>query len=66
MWITQIDCREASIVQAPGGCNQYYFGREGTLKTFNFEGVQYLGMVSNKMSTVTIFGHKQIKKKIHL
>ena len=49
MWITQIDCTENSIVQAPGGCNQYYFGREGIIKTFNFEGVQYLANQNYKM-----------------
>ncbi len=42
IWITQINCRELSVVQAPGGCTQYYFGRNGLIKTFNFEGVQYL------------------------
>ena len=49
MWITQIDCTENSIVQAPGGCNQYYFGKEGIIKTFNFEGVQYLAGQNYKM-----------------
>jgi hypothetical protein len=33
---------EGSAVQAPGGCAQYHFGNEGIIKTFNFEGVQYL------------------------
>ena len=49
MWITQIDCHERSIVEAPGGCSQYYFGREGVIKTFNFEGVQYLSNQNYKM-----------------
>ena len=27
---------------APGGCTQLHFGLEGIIKSFNFEGVQYL------------------------
>ena len=42
IWITQIDCKENSGIEAPGGCSQYHFGNEGVIKTFNFEGVQYL------------------------
>ena len=42
LWLTQISCKEAPMVQAPGGCSQYHFGNEGVIKTFNFEGVQYL------------------------
>ena len=42
MWITQIDCEASSMIQAPSGCTQYYLGSDGVLKTFNFEGVQYL------------------------
>ena len=42
IWITQIDCTENSGIQAPGGCSQYYFGNDGVIKSFNFEGVQYL------------------------
>ena len=49
MWITQINCHDVSVVQAPGGCDQYYFGKEGIIKTFNFEGVQYLGGLNYKM-----------------
>ena len=49
IWITQINCAEKSIVEAPGGCNQYYFGKEGIIKTFNFEGVQYLAGQNYKM-----------------
>ena len=49
IWITQINCAEKSIVEAPGGCNQYYFGTEGIIKTFNFEGVQYLAGQNYKM-----------------
>ena len=30
------------MIQAPSGCTQYYLGSDGVLKTFNFEGVQYL------------------------
>ena len=49
IWITQINCAEKSVVEAPGGCNQYYFGKEGIIKTFNFEGVQYLAGQDYKM-----------------
>ena len=49
IWITQINCAEKSIVEAPGGCNQFYFGKEGIIKTFNFEGVQYLAGQNYKM-----------------
>lgn len=58
LWITQIDCFDGSSVMAPGeadksqdqeddflppgGCSQYHFGMEGIIKSFNFEGVQYL------------------------
>ena len=49
IWITQINCAEKSIVEAPGGCNQYYFGKEGIIKTFNFEGIQYLAGQDYKM-----------------
>ena len=42
LWLTQISCKEAPMVLAPGGCSQYHFGNEGVIKTFNFEGVQYL------------------------
>lgn len=49
IWLTQINCRENSIVQAPGGCTQYYFGKDGLIKTFNFEGVQYLAGQNYKM-----------------
>ena len=36
-------------MEAPGGCSQYYFGKEGIIKTFNFEGVQYLAGQNYKM-----------------
>ena len=42
LWITQIDCFDGSSVMAPGGCTQFHFGMEGIIKSFNFEGVQYL------------------------
>ena len=38
----QIDCYDGSSVMAPGGCTQLHFGLEGIIKSFNFEGVQYL------------------------
>jgi len=49
MWLTQINCKESSAVKAPGGCTQYHFGNEGVLKSFNFEGVQYLAAQNYKM-----------------
>ena len=42
LWISQVDCFEGSSIMAPGGCTQLYFGNDGVIKTFNFEGVQYL------------------------
>ena len=42
MWITQIDCETTTRIQSPPGCTQYYLGTDGIVKTFNFEGVQYL------------------------
>ena len=39
---SQIDCYDGSSVMAPGGCTQLHFGLEGIIKSFNFEGVQYL------------------------
>ena len=43
-WITQVDCSgvERSPIEAPKGCTQYYLGANGVVKSFNFEGVQYL------------------------
>ena len=49
IWLTQINCKEASIVEAPGGCAQYFFGKDGLIKSFNFEGVQYLAGQNYKM-----------------
>ena len=49
VWITQINCRDQSIVEAPSGCTQYHFGQNGLIKTFNFEGVQYLAGQNYKM-----------------
>jgi len=42
LWITQVNCFDGSSIMAPGGCTQYHFGMEGVIKSFNFEGVQYL------------------------
>ena len=42
LWMTQINCFEGSSLQAPGGCTQFHFGKGGVIKSFNFEGVQYL------------------------
>ena len=42
IWITQVNCRQQSIVEAPGGCTQYHFGKDGLIKTFNFEGTLYI------------------------
>ena len=36
-------------MEAPGGCTQYHFGNEGVIKSFNFEGVQYLGSQNYKI-----------------
>ena len=55
IWITQINCRGNSIVEAPGGCAQYYFGQDGVIKTFNFEGVQYLSGQNYKMCIRVLF-----------
>ena len=41
-WVTQIDCTVDSNLEAPPGCTQFHLGDQGTIKTFNFEGVQYL------------------------
>ena len=41
-WITQIDCSVDSNLESPSGCTQYHQGEQGTIKTFNFEGAQYL------------------------
>ena len=41
-WITQIDCSVETSIAAPAGCTQFHLGDQGTIKTFNFEGVQYL------------------------
>ena len=50
IWITQINCNEASgNIEAPGGCTQYHFGDEGVIKSFNFEGVQYIGNQNYKI-----------------
>ena len=51
IWITQINCNEAvgGSIEAPGGCTQYHFGDEGVIKSFNFEGVQYLGNQNYKI-----------------
>ena len=42
--LTQVDCSgvERSPIEAPKGCTQYYLGANGVVKSFNFEGVQYL------------------------
>ena len=42
LWITQIECDGTSAMEAPSGCTQYFLGQSGIIKTFNFEGVQYL------------------------
>ena len=49
LWLTQINCRESTAVQAPAGCTQYHFGNEGVIKSFNFEGVQYLASQNYKI-----------------
>ena len=43
-WGLQVDCSgvERSPIEAPKGCTQYYLGANGVVKSFNFEGVQYL------------------------
>jgi hypothetical protein len=49
LWITQINCHDGSAVQSPPGCTQFHFGSEGIIKTFNFEGVQYMGSQNYKI-----------------
>eukprot|EP00095_Tigriopus_kingsejongensis_P008235 maker-scaffold591_size129331-snap-gene-0.19 protein:Tk08235 transcript:maker-scaffold591_size129331-snap-gene-0.19-mRNA-1 annotation:"hypothetical protein DAPPUDRAFT_305676" len=41
-WVTQVDCSSQPIIEAPSGCTQYFMSTNGIIKTFNFEGVQYL------------------------
>ena len=42
LWLTQMECGSNSQLRAPDGCTQYYLAEDGIIKTFNFEGVQYL------------------------
>jgi len=49
LWITQIGCDTDSSVMAPPGCTQYHFGSQSTIKSFNFEGVQYLNNQNYKI-----------------
>jgi hypothetical protein len=46
------ECTPDSSVLAPAGCTQFHFGSQGSVKSFNFEGVQYLNnQVSNFKQT---------------
>ena len=58
----QIDCYDGSSVMAPGGCTQLHFGLEGIIKSFNFEGVQYLNN-QNYHSCIRSAAFFFIKKK---
>ena len=42
LWITQIFCDGTRTIQAPTGCFQYHFDTSGLMKSFNYEGGQYL------------------------
>ncbi len=43
------ECTPDSSVLAPAGCTQFHFGSQGSVKSFNFEGVQYL---NNQVSSL--------------
>ena len=42
LWVTQIFCDGTRTIQAPTGCFQYHFDTSGLMKSFNYEGGQYL------------------------
>ena len=42
LWITQLPCDGSRLLTAPTGCFQYYLESSGSLKSYNFQGGQYL------------------------
>lgn len=53
-------------MEAPGGCTQYHFGKEGILKSFNFEGIQYLGNQNYKICIGSVTGACYLKVEADL
>ena len=41
LWITQINCNRDLSIQATPGCSQHFVGGKGSIKSFNFQGLQY-------------------------
>ena len=44
-------------MKAPAGCTQFHFGQAGIVKSFNFEGVQYL---NNQNYRICIRSERQV------
>ena len=42
LWITQLPCDGSRLLTAPTGCFQYFLESSGDLKSYNFQGGQYL------------------------
>ena len=52
LWITQLPCDGSRLLTAPTGCFQYYLESSGSLKSYNFQGGQYL---NNQVIQLLIF-----------
>ncbi|XP_069953130.1 uncharacterized protein [Cherax quadricarinatus] len=42
LWITQVSCTRSDPLLAGSGCLQYFLASSGVIKSYNFEGHQYL------------------------
>ena len=42
LWITQLPCDGSRLLTAPTGCFQYFLESSGILRSYNYQGEQYL------------------------
>ena len=42
LWITQLPCDGSRLLTAPTGCFQYFLESSGIMRSYNFQGGQYL------------------------
>ena len=42
LWITQLPCDGSRLLTAPTGCFQYFLESSGIIRSYNFQGDQYL------------------------
>ena len=56
LWITQLPCDGSRLLTAPTGCFQYFLESSGIMRSYNYQGGQYL---NNQVTSIE--SHYQIK-----